>query len=286
MRAYSGKKKTPNLTAIVKLRVGHFALSRFLLFLWYCRVPDHFRTILGVRFFIGDLDGLLERITQGGLIVAPSAPVMVRMEDDPAHRVAMEGADLAITDSSLMVLLWLLLTGERVRRISGLRLLRGLFSQGQFRSRGDTFWVMPSAADSEGNCAWLRGQGFSVDDRAAYVAPLYPRQGPLADPELLTAIREQRPQLIVIALSGGVQERLGWYLRTQLESTPAILCIGGAIAFLSGRQTRIPVWADRLALGWLFRFVSDPRGFSTKVSDVGRLAPLLLKYRSRSVGSA
>jgi N-acetylglucosaminyldiphosphoundecaprenol N-acetyl-beta-D-mannosaminyltransferase len=246
-------------------------------------VRDTFRKILGVRFYISDLDGLLDLVPGGGLIVVPSAPVMTRLAEDAAHREALEGADFAITDSGYMVLLWLLRTGERVRRISGLRLLRGLFGRGGFRGRGETFWVMPSAGDSEANLVWLRGQGFDVTVDDAYVAPIYPREGPIADSRLVDLVASRRPHLVVIALSGGVQERLGWMLRQRLGYAPAILCIGGAIAFLSGRQTTIPVWADRLALGWLLRFISAPRSFAAKVRGVERLAPLIWKYGSGSV---
>jgi UDP-N-acetyl-D-mannosaminuronic acid transferase (WecB/TagA/CpsF family) len=248
-------------------------------------VPVPFRQILGVRFYVSDLEGLLELIPGGGLIVVPSAPVMVRLVDDPAHREALEQADFAVTDSSLMVLLWLARTGERIRRISGLRLLRGLFAQGTFRGRGETFWVMPSVADAEANLTWLRGQGFVVDSNDAYVAPLYPRSGPLVDWTLVELLRAKRPALIVVALSGGVQERLGWEIRRHLDYQPAILCIGGAIAFLSGQQADIPVWADRLGLGWLLRFQAAPRSFAAKVSGVGRLPGLLWRYGSRSVAS-
>lgn len=246
-------------------------------------VPDTFRRILGVRFYISDLDGLLELVDGGGLVVVPSAPVMVRLEDDEAHREAMEGADFAVTDSGFMVLLWLILTGERVRRISGLRLLRGLFKGGRFRRKGESFWVMPSAGDSRANLSWLRGQGFEVGEDDAYVAPIYPREGPIADERLLELIGARRPGLVVIALSGGVQERLGWTLRQRLGHRPAILCVGGAIAFLSGQQNRIPVWADRLALGWLLRFIAAPRAFSAKLKGVWRLAPMIRTHGSSSV---
>jgi N-acetylglucosaminyldiphosphoundecaprenol N-acetyl-beta-D-mannosaminyltransferase len=248
-------------------------------------VPDAFRTILGVRFYVSDLEGLLERVPGAGLIVVPSAPVMTRLEEDPAHREAMEGADFAVTDSALMVILWLLRTGERVTRISGLRLLRGLFAGGRFRGKGETFWVMPSAGDSEANLAWLRAQGFDVGAGDTYIAPVYPRQGPISDPALVGLIATRRPGLVVIGLSGGVQERLGWELRQRLPYRPAILCTGGAIAFLSGRQAKIPVWADRLALGWLIRFVSSPRSFAAKVRGIERLGPLIWKFGARSVGS-
>jgi UDP-N-acetyl-D-mannosaminuronic acid transferase (WecB/TagA/CpsF family) len=241
--------------------------------------------ILGVRFYISDLEGLLDLIPQGGLIVVPSAPVMSRLAEDPAHRLALESSDFAVTDSAYMVLLWLIRTGERIRRISGLRLLRGLFERGDFRGRGDVFWVMPSAADSEANMGWLRGHGFELTSDDAYIAPIYPKAGPITDQCLINLVSSRRPRLVVIALSGGVQERLGWELRQHLGYTPAILCIGGAIAFLSGQQTPIPVWADRLALGWLLRFVAAPQAFAPKLKGVGNLAPLIWKFGANSVGS-
>jgi N-acetylglucosaminyldiphosphoundecaprenol N-acetyl-beta-D-mannosaminyltransferase len=233
---------------------------------------------------VADLEGLLDLVPGAGLIVVPSAPVMAGLAGDRAHREALEGADFAVTDSAYMVIVWLLRTGERVTRISGLRLLRGLFARGAFRGKGESFWVMPSEGDSAANLAWLRGRGFEVGGDDAYVAPMYPRQGPIADDRLLEIVGARRPKIVFIALSGGVQERLGWELRRRLGYKPAILCIGGAIAFLSGRQSRIPVWADRLAMGWLIRFIAAPRSFAAKLKGVESLAPLIWKHGSDPVG--
>ena len=139
--------------------------------------------ILGVRFYTADLEGLLDRVERGGLVVAPSAPVMTRLTEDPAHRAALEGADLAVTDSSLMVLLWLARTGERLTRISaGLRATPGPFCgrRRTYRAPGESFWVMPSAADAGVRQPGLAysAQGYPVGDTDAYVAPRYPREGP------------------------------------------------------------------------------------------------------------
>jgi N-acetylglucosaminyldiphosphoundecaprenol N-acetyl-beta-D-mannosaminyltransferase len=246
-------------------------------------VPESFRNILGVRFYAGDLPGLLERIRGGGLVAVPSAPVMTRLTEDEAHREALEGADFAVTDSSFMVLLWLLRTGERLTRISGLRVLRALVADGDYRGRSESFWIMPSSEDSAANLAWLRGQGFDVSEDDAYVAPLYSREGPIADEALVARLAAIRPRLVVVALSGGVQERLGWLLRQSLGYRPAILCIGGAIAFLSGRQTRIPTWADRLAIGWVLRFLSSPRSFARKLRGVQKLPGLIWTFGPASV---
>jgi UDP-N-acetyl-D-mannosaminuronic acid transferase (WecB/TagA/CpsF family) len=105
----------------------------------------------------------------------------------------------------------------------------------------------------------------------------------MEDRELLEQIEKSRSAFVVINLGGGVQERLGHYLRVNLSYRPAIICTGAAIAFLSGRQANIPPWADRLILGWLFRCFRDPRRFVPRYWKALRLAPMLIKYGAKSV---
>ena len=96
---------------------------------------------------------------------------------------------------------------------------------------------------------------------------------------LLDTLGVLRPKHVVITVGGGTQERLGLYLKRNLDYLPAIHCIGAAIAFLSGDQVRIPNWADRCYLGWLFRCVSSPRKFIPRYLSAPRLIPLLWRYR-------
>jgi hypothetical protein len=118
-----------------------------------------------------------------------------------------------------MVLLWRLFTGESLPRISGLRYLRALLEWDEFRAPGASFWVMPSAEDAAANRAWLAGQGITVADEDVYVAPFYPPAGPVSDPALLARIQARRPRFVVICLGGGVQERVGFFLREALKKS-------------------------------------------------------------------
>lgn len=226
------------------------------------------------------MDALFKEIDKGGLVVVPSAPVLVEMPNDPAHREALVGSDLAIIDSGFLALLRLVLRGENLRRLSGLRVLRALVERSGFRQPGATFWIMPSERDSEVNRVWLNQHGVIADQAAYYIAPWYPG-GRLEDPSLLGLVEERRPKYVMINLGGGVQERLGYYLRTSLSYQPAIICTGAAIAFLSGQQTRIPAWADRLMLGWLFRTIHSPTVFLPRYWHALRLVALLLAAEKR-----
>ena len=244
-----------------------------------------FTSILGLKFYTGDVPGLLRLTAEGGLVVVPSAPVLVDLTSSEAHRLALEEADFAITDSGFMVLLWLVLRGKRLPRISGLRYLRALVEDPLFKKPGATFWVMPSLPDQEANAAWLNAAGVSVDQSQCYVAPRYPA-GPLEDEALARAIEAVKPRYIILCLGGGVQERLGHYLKRRLSHKPAILCTGAAVAFLSGRQAAIPPLADRLMLGWLLRTLSNPRLYIGRYVKALRLAGLLIRYGSRSVAGS
>ena len=56
-------------------------------------------------------------------------------------------------------------------------------------------------------------------------------------------------------------------------------CIGAAIAFLSGDQVHIPVWADKMYLGWLFRSLSDPFRYVARYWEASTIFRMILRYR-------
>ncbi len=243
--------------------------------------PTALRRILGVNFFVGSIDEATDRALAGGLVVAPSGPgLAVDLVTSPAYREALTTADLAITDSGWMVLLWRVFTGERLPRHSGLKLIRAVLERDELKRPGAVFWVMPSEEEDVRNRTWLNANGFSVTADDVYVAPHY-KPGPINDDALVARIEARRPTVVMLCIGGGVQERLGLSLREQVDGRPAILCLGAAIAFLTGGQASIPVWADRLMLGWLLRLAHAPRKFWRRYWDALRLAPLLWRWRDR-----
>ncbi len=239
-----------------------------------------FQQILGVRFFVGDAQGAIAEVSQnGGLVVVPAAPALKNLAVDKGYREALLGADFAIADSAFMVLLWNMIDRHRIPKLSGLKYLRALVEEPEFQESGGTFWVMPTAGSAKRNLRWLHDNGVRVATEDVYLAPLYGQA--ISDTALLERLEERRPKHIVLGIGGGTQERLGLYLKQHLSYTPAIHCIGAAIAFLSGDQVHIPVWADTLGLGWLYRTLADPKRFFPRYWDARHLAPLLLKYRDR-----
>ncbi len=251
-----------------------------------CRKVPIVTQILGVRFSSGNASELVQLGVLGGLVVVPSAPVLVESQASPTLSQALKEADLAIADSGLMILLWRIFTGERLERVSGLEYLKELLKREELRRPGALFWVMPSAQSRERNISWLRSCGLLSPPESYYVAPIY-GYGPLQDEMLLLNIKRSRPDHIIIALGGGVQERLGLFLRSQFTTMnvpyrPGIHCIGAAIGFLNGDQVKIPAWADYLYLGWLCRCFAAPRRFVPRYWRALRLISLMLRFREKS----
>lgn len=237
------------------------------------------RQILGVRFYTGDARGAIEKVAEGGLLVVPAAPALKDIALNAAYREALVNADVAITDSAFMVLVWNLLERDSIQRLSGLEYLTELLKWRDVQEPGNTFWVMAGPASARKNLEWLAAQGIEVPADCVYNAPMYGT--PLEDPELIARLNRLRPRHVILTVGGGTQERLGLYLKRQLEYLPAIHCIGAAIAFLSGDQVRIPGWADKLYMGWLFRCLSSPRRYIPRYWSAQQLLPLLWRYRSR-----
>jgi N-acetylglucosaminyldiphosphoundecaprenol N-acetyl-beta-D-mannosaminyltransferase len=243
--------------------------------------PDNqssYQRILGIRFFVGSAEEAVQIGLRGGLVVVPAAPALVELQTNEHYREALFNADLAITDSGLMVLLWRIISGKRIPRVSGLKYLKLLHEMKALQPRESVLWIMPNAAARDQNLAWLRSQGYDFTDRDCYIAPHY-SGGRITDDVLVGVAAERKPRHIVVCLGGGTQERVGLMLKRACDFQTSIHCIGAAIGFLTGNQVQIPSWADRFFLGWLFRCLSEPRKFVPRYWKACKLVPMMIRYQ-------
>src|SRR5271154_809658 len=242
--------------------------------------PSKTHRILGINFFDGSAKAAIEIMRNGGLLVVPAAPALKDLDRSLDYRDSLLNADLAITDSAFMVLIWNRLQTIPIKRLSGLEYLRELLLEPDVREPGNTLWIMASPVSAKRNLDWLAGQGITIPEDHIYMAPMY-GNAPIDDAALIDCLNRLRPQHVIVTIGGGTQERLGLYLKRNLSYRPAIHCIGAAIAFLSGDQVHIPVWADKYYLGWLLRSLAEPRRYIPRYWDARKLMALMLRHRSR-----
>jgi UDP-N-acetyl-D-mannosaminuronic acid transferase (WecB/TagA/CpsF family) len=240
------------------------------------RAMASFQQILGIRFFDGTVaEAVDQALNNRGLVVAPSGTCFVRLTEDSVYRTAMTQADLVLPDSGFMVLLWRLLRGRQIARISGLAYLQELLRRPELRENAAALWVVPHEEAREKTRHWLQAHGFAAGAEDFYIAPIYGAR--VEDASLIERISARRPRHVIIALSGGVQEKLGFYLGENAGYRPAFHCIGAALGFVTGYQVAIPAWADRFYLGWLVRLISNPRRFLPRAVSAVALPGMIVR---------
>ncbi len=239
-----------------------------------------FERILGIRFINGSPRQAIEYLEANrGYLVVPAAPALINITRDAGYREALLESDLAIADSGFMALLWRIFGGRKIARVSGLRYLQELFAIKPAVAGGGVFFVLPSRGAREKLRGWLAQQQIDLNEANTYVAPIY--GDPVEDPVLIEVLNRLQASDVIVAIGGGTQEKLGLYLRRQLSYRPAIHCIGAALGFITGDQRPIPVWADRLYLGWLLRVLGDPKLYGPRFWSARKLPALIWHYRDQ-----
>lgn len=238
--------------------------------------------ILGCNISSASINDAVRFALAGGLILAPSAPGLCNLETDSHYREALLNADLNLPDSGLAILMARILGLGTLPRTSGLGFLQALLRNPKLAVPHSTFWVMPSWNSLVRNLIWLNSQGVPVEEMNCYVAPHYPSSGPVQDDTLFSLLLDTKPEFIFICTGSGNQEKLGLWLKQNLPNRPTICCIGAAISFLTGDQIRIPSWADRFCLGWLFRCLAEPPKFIPRYTKALKLVCLIFKYRDKA----
>jgi len=238
---------------------------------------------LGVEFFRGELSDACTLAHGGGLITAPSGPGLAQdLCNCAEYRRALVQSDLVLPDSGLLCLWKKWVQGFDLPRISGLVFLEAMLNRTDWEKES-AFWVMPDEAQAQANISWIqKTYGQKIVDADYYIAPQYKNSGKLIDEDLAAQIEERKPSAVFIQVGGGVQERLGLYLKETLTFSPSIYCTGAALAFLSGQQARIPKWADAIYLGWLLRCLNNPMVFFPRYFKAFRLLALLAKHGNDS----
>ncbi len=262
--------------------------------------PIATKRMLGIDFFVGTAAEAIAHISKcGGLIVAPAAPSFIALQDDPDYRRAIADADLAIADSGWAVLFWRLLRREKLTRISGLALFKALLETADARIPGNLFFILPSEKAKTKTLEFGCNSGYPTTADDCYVAPRYfscshgsvsreerervsqKRGYSIADDALVAILQSRKPKHIIIGIGGGMQDKLGSYLKHQLTYRPGIYCIGAAPGFVTGDQVVIPMWADRFFVGWIFRIIGRPREYLTRYWKARLLPLLIIKYGTR-----
>lgn len=96
-------------------------------------------------------------------------------------------------------------------------------------------------------------------------------------------IAESRARFTFIAVGSPQQEMIAAEAKSIPGSVGTGLCIGAGLEFLTGRQRRAPIAAQRLGLEWAFRLLTDPgRLWRRYLLEGPRVFALAYRWRSQA----
>ena len=243
---------------------------------------QHKIKILGIDFFNGDEQSVVNSLkAHGGLLVVPAGPALVNIRKDAEYYRSLQNADITIPDSGYMSLLWNLTHKEKINRLSGLEFITSFVNDKTVQASDKIILVDPNEKESVKNRELLIQKGFQPEAIHSYLAPFYGKKN-VSDETLLHKIKDLKPSFVLINIGGGTQEKLGLYLKENLDYKPAIICTGAAIAFLTGVQANIPTWGVKAYLGWFFRCLHQPKIFIPRYLKAFPLAALMFRYGAKN----
>jgi N-acetylglucosaminyldiphosphoundecaprenol N-acetyl-beta-D-mannosaminyltransferase len=167
-------------------------------------------------------------IKKNGLYVFPAAPALTKIDKDFEYKNSLINSDYVFLDSGFLCLFLLFFKGVRVKKLSGLKFLRKLLSYLRYKKK-KLYLIDPNSLHSNKNFIFLKK--LNINKVESYVAPKY--KSKISDKKLLGRINKYKPDFILINIGGGVQEKLGYYLKKNVRFKTKIICTGAAIAFLT-----------------------------------------------------
>ena len=219
--------------------------------------------LFGIRFDNLNLDEFLERIDQRiearipGSIVTPNTDHICRLHRSPEFLHAYEQAAFTLADGvPLMWASWLLRKPLK-QKLSGSDLVPILCEHAA--KKGYSVYFLGGAPGTAEKSAVFMQRKFPGLRVAGIDCPKYGfEQIPEKEQAVVDRLRELKPDICFIALGSPKQE---FFMQRHVETSgvPAVLGVGGAFDFVSGRIRRAPRWIQTIGFEWLWRLCQEPR---------------------------
>ncbi len=192
-------------------------------------------------------------VAGGHHVVATVNPEFVmRAHDDKEFARVLESADLCLADGSGVVWAARRQGCALARPVTGVDLIPPLAAlSARRRFRLFLLGAAPGVADEL--AALLRDQHPDL-----HIASHSGSPDPASDAETMARIKEDRPQVLLVAYGAPKQELWIDRVGKRLDGVAVAIGVGGAFDFLTGRVPRAPLWMRRVGMEWLFRLVNQP----------------------------
>lgn len=188
-------------------------------------------------------------------IVTMNAEMAMQAQADPELGAIIRGCGLVTPDGAGVVWAVKRQTGRGIAKVAGVDLLKAIAARGA--REGWSLYLLgaqPGVAQAAADQLVATNPGLRIAGvRDGYFQPD-------DEPAIVAAIREARPDVLLVAL--GVPRQEKWIKRFAAElGVPVAMGVGGSFDVFAGRVQRAPVIFQRLQLEWFYRLIQEPWRF-------------------------
>lgn len=203
--------------------------------------------------------GRLVKTGSPSLIVTANPEIIWVARKDPYFAECLRAAKLVTADGIGVVLAARILGTPVKQRVTGIDLTTALFAE---------------AVKKNYKFYFVGGRPGIAERAAEQITSRYPGIQILGvqhgyfkdDTEIIADISEKKPDILLVALGMGKQEK---WIRERVKSAgvPVSIGVGGSFDVFSGEVRRAPVWMQKAGVEWLYRLICQP-------SRIGRMLQL------------
>ena len=215
----------------------------------------------GIKFYNWEFKKILKRINSGGYLVAPAASALSQIHKDKIYYDSIKKSSCAIFDSGFFCVLLRLFGVYNATKLSGFLFLKYILKEKSIKKK-KILLINSSILQEEKNKELMNINKFKKI--LSYKSPFY-RSNKIVDLKIIDYIQKKKPSYVIINIGGGKQEPLALYIKKNIKFKISILCLGGAIDFITGIQAPINELIDKLYLGWLLRIIFNLKIFFLRV---------------------
>lgn len=218
------------------------------------------RDVLGLAFDNVTMDEAVEKALwlmenkRGSYVCTPNPEMALSCFDDPAHKAAVQGADLILPDGVGILLGARILRRPLKERVTGVDFCRNLLKS----MKGSVFLLGAKAGVGDRAAEVLKGDCPGIDICGI-------SDGYFSDEEALWArIRQARPDFLAVCLGTPRQEHF-MARHAGDEAVGLMAGLGGTLDVLSGDIPRSPEFFIRHKIEWLWRLWREPKRIKRQI---------------------
>lgn len=219
-----------------------------------------------------------------GFVCFANVHMTIEAHRDPAFKKILDKASLVLPDGMPVALAHRLIYHQTQERISGMDFMPAILEQAHHKSAKVFFY-----GSTENVLQLLEHQinlkypGINI---AGAISPPFRSLTETEKMDHINQINKSGAHFVLVALGCPKQEK--WMAENYSFINAVLLGLGGAFPVMAGTQKRSPVWMQRLALEWLYRFIQEPRRlfkryFYTNSLFIWLLAKEILKQKMNRV---